>query len=110
MAKKKTTTKRSTKKSTKRSTPKRRKKSTLSKNNTILAIAVAAAVIFLGILFNYHFVLTTDGLEVLKKDGWGPKDTFVDTRNWGPFDWLDHPDIVEALTKKKINEGLDRLW
>ena len=106
MAKKKTTTK----KTTKKRRPRKRKKTLLSQNNTILAIAIAAAIIFFGILFNYHFVLTGDGMEVLKKESWSPKDTFVDTRNWGPFDWLEHPEIVEALTKKKINEGLDRLW
>ena len=60
---------------------------------TIVVIAVAAIVI---IAINFHFMLTKDGPKVIKKVRWGAADTFVDTRDWGPLDWITHTDVLKA--------------
>jgi hypothetical protein len=65
----------------------------------ILAVAVLAAV-----AMNYHFMLTKNGLKVIKKASWGVADTFVDTRNWGPIDWMKHADILDAMVNDTLND------
>ncbi|MBN1883395.1 MAG: hypothetical protein JW885_14605 [Deltaproteobacteria bacterium] len=95
----------------KRSTKKKkssRKKKTDQKNIVILVGAVVAAVVFFGVLFNYHFLMTDDGFVVVQKESWGPDATFADTRNWGLSDWLEHPEVTEALTKREIKNIIDR--
>jgi hypothetical protein len=59
-------------------------------------------------LFNYHFLMTEDGFVVVEKESWGVDATFADTRNWDFSDWLDHPEVAEALTKREIRNFLDR--
>ena len=95
--------KRSTKK--KKSSP---RKTSTQKNTTVLIGAVVVAVILFAVLFNYHFLMTEDGFVVVEKEAWGLDATFADTRNWGWSEWLEHPEVTEALTKRELKEFIDR--
>lgn len=77
---------------TRKSSVKRSKKRKLT-IPAIVVIAVAALVI---IAMNFHFILAKDGPRVIKKVSWGAADTFVDTRDWGPLDWMTHTDVLKA--------------
>jgi hypothetical protein len=105
MAKKKTTAKRKT-------TSKKRKKSLLSKKDQKSMIQLVAIVvgvlILIALLFNYHFVITKKGMRVVEKESWGAKDTFANTKNWGPLDWVEHEELLKALGKKEAKDFIDR--
>lgn len=74
-------------------------------NLTLLAVVAVVVVVVAAILMNFHFVRTKNDFKVLKKSSWGPKDTFVDTRSWGPLDWIDHSDLLKAM----VNDTIDNL-
>ncbi len=77
-----------------------------TKRDLTLPVVVALVVVVLvGVAMNFHFVLTKNGFKVLKKAHWGAKDTFVDTRSWGPLDWIDHSDLLKAM----VNDTIDNL-
>jgi len=95
--------KRSTKK--KKST---RKKKTNQKSTAVLVGAIVAAAIFFAVLFNYHFLVTDDGLVVVQKESWGPDATFANTRSWDFSDWAEHPEVAEALAKREFKKFIDR--
>jgi len=75
------------------------------KNTTVIAVVAVVAILIVAIVMNFHFVLTKNGFKVLKKSHWGSKDTFVDTRSWGPLDWIDHGDLLKAM----VNDTIDNL-
>lgn len=94
----------------KRSTKKKssRKKKTQQKNTAVLVGAIVAAAIFIAVLFNYHFLITDDGLVVVQKESWGPDATFANTRSWDFSDWAEHPEVVEALARREFKKFIDR--
>jgi hypothetical protein len=76
-----------------------------TKKNLIVPVVVAVVVIVIAaILMNFHFIRTKNDFKVLKKSSWGPKDTFVDTRSWGPLDWIDHGDLLKAMVNDTIDD------
>ena len=87
---------------------KKRKGRPMFPNITLIFIGIAAVIMMIVIL-HYHFIITDDGLEVAKKITWGPKNTLVDTRDWGVLDWIKNSDVSEALSKKKLKEVIDKL-
>ena len=79
-----------------------------TKRSFTTPIVVALIVIALvAAAMNYHFVLTKNGFKVLKKSHWRPKDTLVDTRSWGPLDWIDHSDLLKAMVNNTIKNLKD---
>jgi len=74
---------------------------------TTPVVVVLIVVALIAGAMNYHFVVTKNGFKVLKKSHWGPKDTFVDTRSWGPLDWIDHSDLLKAMVNNTINNLKD---
>lgn len=75
------------------------------KNLTVPVVVAVVVVLLVAIVMNFHFVLTKNDFKVLKKSQWGFKDTFVDTRSWGPLDWIDHSDLLKAM----VNDTIDNL-
>ena len=103
----------------KRTTSKGRRKTTSKKSSglpVILAGGLSAffivGVIFLaiviGLLFNYHFLMTDDGFKVVEKIHWGAKDTFADTRDWGLKEWIQHDEVGKALMNSEIDKAKKR--
>ena len=74
-------------------------------NLTVLVAVAVVVIVVIAIVMNFHFVRTKNDFKVLKKAHWGAKDTFVDTRSWGPLDWLGHDDLLKAM----VNETIDNL-
>lgn len=100
----------------KRTTSKSRKKTSAKKNKALPAVILGGSVglfvafvvflaILIGVLFNYHFLMTDDGFEVVKKIHWGAKDTFANTKDWGPIDWLEHDEVGRALVNREIDRA-----
>jgi hypothetical protein len=75
------------------------------KGLVVPGVVIAVVIILVVVVMNFHFVLTKNDFKVLKKDHWGPKDTFVDTRSWGPLDWVNHSDLLKAM----VNDTIDNL-
>ncbi len=75
------------------------------RNLTVPAVVAVVVIVLLAIVMNFHFVLTKNDFKVIKKSQWGLKDTFVDTRSWGPLDWIDHSDLLKAM----VNDTIDKL-
>jgi hypothetical protein len=73
-------------------------------NLTVPAIVAVVVIVIVAIVMNFHFVLTKNDFKVLKKSHWGFKDTFVNTRSWGPLDWIDHSDLLKAMVSDTIDD------
>jgi len=58
---------------------------------------------------SYHVILTSGDqpLVIERKGEMGFAETFVDTRGWGPIDWLNHPRVLTIVTKHGIQSRLD---
>jgi hypothetical protein len=67
----------------------------------LLGFAVAGG---LFAAFNYHFIRTSKGLVVERKSEAGFADTFADTREWGPIDYLKNPTVARALMRSGMKE------
>ncbi|MCB1043218.1 MAG: hypothetical protein KDC35_09775 [Acidobacteria bacterium] len=61
---------------------------------TVLLLAIA---VFFG---NYHVVRDKQGLQLVKKSEFGFKETWLDTRDWSPLDYIKHADVSKELAKK----------
>lgn len=78
-----------------------------------LGLLVAGVIIFsilIGVLFNFHFLMTKDGFRVVEKNHWGMNDTFADTRDWSFVDWANHPDVGQALLADELDKGIKKLF
>ena len=87
---------------------------------TFLA-GVAAGVVLLYTVLNFHLIRARDGLHLVPKTDAQLADTYVDIREFGPRQWLEHPDVVLALQRAErtdligiaaedaVNNGLRRL-
>lgn len=58
---------------------------------------LCAAGLFGGL--NHHFIRTSKGLVIERKSELGFADTYVDTRSWGPIDYLKNPKVTKALMR-----------
>jgi hypothetical protein len=72
---------------------------------TVPVVVAVVVILIAAVVMNFHFVLTKNDFKVLKKAHWGFKDTFVNTRSWGPLDWIDHSDLLKAM----VNDTIDNL-
>jgi ABC-type sugar transport system permease subunit len=81
------------------------RKSRSKRSFTLPAVVVVVVIVLVAVAMNYHFVLTKNDFKVLTKAHWGAKDTFVNTRSWGPLDWIDHSDLLKAM----VNDTIDNL-
>ncbi len=73
-------------------------------NLTVPVVVGVVVVILIAFVMNFHFVLTKNDFKVIKKSQWGFKDTLVDTRSWGPLDWIDHSDLLKAMVNDTIDD------
>lgn len=48
-----------------------------------------------------HFIQTRKGFVIWPKTDLTLEDTYADTRNWGPVQYLKHPRIALALLERK---------
>ncbi len=80
------------------------RKSRSKTNPTVPVVVAVVVVIVIAIVMNFHFVLTKNDFKVIKKSQWGFKDTFVDTRSWGPLDWIDHGELLKAMVNDTIDD------
>ncbi len=63
----------------------------------IVGVVVGAAGVY-GAL-NYHVLQTDAGVQFVRKSQSNFTDTYVDTRQFGVGDWVDHPQLAEDLVK-----------
>jgi hypothetical protein len=88
--------------------------------STFLA-GVAAGALLLYAVLHFHVINTRDGLHLVPKTEARLAGTYVDIREFGPRQWLEHPDVLLALQKADrsdlmgiaaedaVNNGLRRL-
>ena len=67
---------------------------------------ITAALLFTAL--HYQFILTKKDLVVAPKYRLGLVNTYVDTRSWGPGDYLRHPGVTYALKNKGIGQTLEQ--
>ncbi|HCF60320.1 MAG TPA: hypothetical protein DFS52_20265 [Myxococcales bacterium] len=72
---------------------------------SIFVIGFACAAGLFGAL-NYHFIRTSKKLVIERKAEMGFKDTFVDTREWGPIDYLKNPGVANVLARGGLKDLL----
>ena len=68
----------------------------------VLGIVVAGLAVLAG---NYRFIITSDNAFFARKSSMSFSELIVDTRSWGPADWVTHPDVAKDL----IAHGLGKL-
>ena len=71
--------------------------------NFIIVVMIIGS--FLFILFNFHFVLTDDGLKVLTKTSLTLDSTFVDARGANKIKVLLNPALMKAGIKKALDDA-----
>jgi hypothetical protein len=57
-------------------------------------------------VLNNHIIRAKDGLHLVPKVDAQLADTYVDIRQFGPRDWVNHPDLFAALTRSDQDELL----
>ena len=87
---------------------------------TFLSGVIVGGGLILAVL-NFHVIRARDGLHLVPKVDAQIAGTYVDISEFGPRDWLDHPEIFVALQRANQDEliqtatgdallkGLDRL-
>lgn len=68
----------------------------------VLGAAVGGAAVY-GSL-QYHVVRADDGLHFIRKTNVTFSGVYVDIREFGPQDWLEHPDLAEAVMRSGKRE------
>ncbi|MGE0610598.1 MAG: hypothetical protein AB7O62_26145 [Pirellulales bacterium] len=63
----------------------------------VFGVLVGAAAVY-GAL-NFHILQTDAGVQFVRKSESNFKDTYVDTRQFGVGDWIDHPQLAEDLVR-----------
>ena len=69
----------------------------------LIVLIIAGA--FLFALFNYHFILTDNGLKVLTKTGMTLDSTFVDARGANKIKVFLNPALLKAGIKKALDDA-----
>lgn len=72
----------------------------------VVALLVLAAVLAVG---RYHIVISKSGLDLVAKQQWSLKDSYLDTRDWGLADFLRHPEISKHALGDQLEGFLDRI-
>lgn len=87
---------------------------------TTFLAGVAAGALLLYCVLHFHVVNTSDGLHLVPKTEARLAGTYVDIREFGPRQWLEHPDVLLALQRAErtdligmaaedaVNNGLRR--
>jgi hypothetical protein len=68
----------------------------------VLGVVVAGLAMLAG---NYRLIITTDNAFLARKSTISFSEVIVDTRSWGPTDWMTHPDVAKDL----VAHGLGKL-
>lgn len=88
--------------------------------STFIMGMITGGLLFWGAL-SYHVIQAPDGMHLIPKSQSTLTDTYVDIRNFGPADWLNHADVAQALqaagradliqaaAQDALRTGLDRL-
>jgi hypothetical protein len=88
---------------------------------TTFLAGVAAGALLLYAVLHFHVVNARDGLHLVPKTEATLAGTYVDIREFGPRQWLEHPDVMLALqqadrtdligmaAEDAVNNGLKRL-
>lgn len=71
----------------------------------VLGVVVAATLALLGASFFYRVVRTPWGTVLLEKPQPSFGASYIDTRNWGPRDFVKH----WALSKQLMERGLEHV-
>jgi hypothetical protein len=64
--------------------------------STFVMGMIAGGLLFWGAL-SYHLVHARDGIHLVPKVQSTLTDTYVDIRQFGPAEWLQHADVAQAL-------------
>lgn len=87
---------------------------------TFIMGMITGGLLFWGAL-SYHLVRAQDGIHVVPKVQSTLADTYVDIRQFGPAEWIQHADVaqalqaagrmdlIEAAAEDALKTGLDRL-
>lgn len=70
----------------------------------IFGMVVGGVLLYLAL--NYHLVRANDGMHLVPKVSATLADTYVDVRMYGPSDFLNHQQVVQALMKSGQGELL----
>lgn len=70
-------------------------------------IAGVLALALLGL--THHVVRTPEGFRAVRKDAWTLEKAYVDTRAWGPVDYVQNRDVVAALARAGYQQKRDAL-
>jgi hypothetical protein len=71
----------------------------------VLGVLIAAGLALLGASFFYRLVRTPWGTVLLEKPRPSFGESYVDTRDWGPRDFVKH----WALSKQLMEKGLEHV-
>ncbi len=74
----------------------------MKRNITVALVAFACGTLF-GAL-NYSIIVGDNGIGFMPKSAMTLSGSFYDTRDWGPMDWLQHPDVAAWKAKKKFQK------
>ncbi len=66
---------------------------------SLLLLILVGSIYVMG---NYQIVRTKEGYEFIEKENFKMGEMVVDTRDWGPIEWLKHRDLFAAMTRKKL--------
>ena len=81
---------------------------------------IAVGALLLYAVLNFHIIRASDGLHVVGKTGARLAGAYVDIREFGPRQWLEHPEVLLALQEAErtdliglaaedaVNNGLRR--
>lgn len=69
-------------------------------------LAGAAALAAFGL--THHVVRTTEGFRAVRKDPWTFEKIYVDARTWGPVDYLQNRDVVQALARAGYQQSKEQ--
>jgi hypothetical protein len=87
---------------------------------TFLCGVLVGGLLLYGLL-SFHLVRADDGLHLVRKVDAQLASTYVDIRDFGPADWIEHPEVFNALAaagrrdlirsaaEDALHNGLDRL-
>jgi hypothetical protein len=71
----------------------------------VIGVVVGGACVGGGL--QYHIVRTRDGFTCVPKQKTSLADTYVDVREWGPTDWMRHPDLASSLSQNGHKDMLN---
>ena len=72
---------------------------------TFMFGVLVGGLLLYGVL-NYHVIQARDGTHLIPKVNAQLASTYVDIREFTPRDWIDHPEILEALHRAKRDDLL----